>query len=115
MAQEKFTPEAALHLTVHFAGVVILYWIVLFLPVWISVTLIIIEVLQMKYFGNCFLTVIAHKRGYMQGLSYWQYVPKLIGIKDYKKADAIISGFIKITLVGILLYRILSYIYHILV
>ncbi len=106
MKKEKFTFEALIHLVVHFLGVVLLFWLVVVPPLWVSLLVIVVEVGQMKLLGNCFLTVLAHKRGYMKGLSYWQYVPKLLGIKNYQWANQIISRTLELTIVGILIVRL---------
>ncbi len=113
METERFDLEAILHLTVHFLGVVLLFGVVLFVPVWLAVILMVVEIWQMKKLGNCFLTVFAHKRGYMRGMSYWQYVPHLLGVKNYEKANRIISAAITYALAGILLTRTIKLIVRI--
>lgn len=105
MAKEKFTTEAAVHTLFHFFSVVLIVWLMIYPPLWLSLIIIVLEVTQMKYFGACFLTVIAHKRGYMKGKTYWQYVPWLLGVRDYKRADKYISLVIEILIIGILLSR----------
>lgn len=60
LTKEKFDLEAFVHLTVHFLGVALLFWVVVFLPLWFAILFIIVEYLQMKAFGHCFLTVYAH-------------------------------------------------------
>ncbi len=107
METERFTPEAFFHAAIHFLGVLLLGWVAIFLPLWIAIPILIVEYLQMKMLGNCFLTVFAHKRGYMQGMSYWQYIPHLLGVKNYQAANKIISHTIEYTLVGILLVRLI--------
>lgn len=109
MAKEKFTPEAALHAFFHFLGVVAIIWLMIYPPLWVSFLVIALETLQMKYFGACFLTVFAHKRGYMKGKTYWQYVPWLFGVKDYKRADKLISKTIEYLIIGILLLRVVLF------
>jgi hypothetical protein len=105
MAKEKFTFEAAVHALVHFLSVVLMLWLMIVPPLWVSLLVIVLEVAQMKYFGACFLTVFAHKRGYMKGKTYWQYVPWLLGVKNYKRADKFISAGIELLIIGILLMR----------
>lgn len=105
--REKFTPEAAAHAIVHFLGVVLLFWVVTVPPLWVALILIVIEQLQIMVLGNCFLTKFAHKRGFMIGMSYWEYIPYMFGVKDYKKAQRIIDLAIKIALIGILAIRII--------
>lgn len=104
--REKFTPEAALHAIVHFLGVLLLFWVVSIPPLWVALVLIVIEQLQIMILGNCFLTKLAHKRGFMIGMSYWEYIPYMFGVKDYKKAQKYIDLFIKMALIGILIIRI---------
>ena len=105
--REKFTPEAAAHTAIHFLGVIALYWLVIVPPLWISILGIVIEYYQIKLLGNCFLTIFAHKRGYMKGMSYWEYAPFMLRIKNYHRAKEIIDWTIKLTLVGILVARLI--------
>jgi hypothetical protein len=105
--REKFTAEAAAHAIVHLLGVLLLFWVVSVPPLWVAFILIVIEQLQIMAFGNCILTRFAHKRGYMIGMSYWEYIPYMLGVKDYKKAQKGIDRALKIALIGILLIRIL--------
>jgi len=104
--REKFTLEAAAHAIVHFLGVVLLFWVVSVPPLWVALILIVIEQLQIMILGNCFLTKFAHKRGFMIGMSYWEYIPYMFGVKDYKKAQKFIDMAIKVALIGILLIRV---------
>ncbi len=103
--KEKFTLEALMHLVLHFLGVVLLFWVVIVPPFWLALLLFVGEYLQMKMLGNCFLTVWAHKRGYMKGLSYWEYFFKVLGLKDYVTAKKVIDYSIKFALVSILVSK----------
>ena len=99
--------ESLIHSLIHVVGVVLLYLIAIYLPIWWSVVLLIVEVLQIKLLGHCFLTIIAHNRGVMVGMNFWEYMSYLFGAKNPKKSGKKIDDFIKITLVGILLIRML--------
>lgn len=107
-AQDLHHPEAIVHITFHFLSVLALLAIVLYLPIWLAIVLMVLEIAQMKYFGHCFLTVLAHKRGFMKGMTYWQYIPYLLGVKNYKQVDRFISSVIKLVLLGILVIRLLG-------
>jgi hypothetical protein len=107
MTQEKFTLEAAIHFVVHFLGVLLIFWMVIVPPLWLSIILLLAEYLQIRALGNCFLTVFAHKRGYMQGMSYWEYFFYIFGVKRYKEAKVIVDNMIKVGLVGILVGRLI--------
>lgn len=107
MTKEKFTVEAGLHTLIHLLGILGLIWAAIALPLGLSILVAIIEVLQMKYFGSCILTVYAHKRGYMRGKTYWQYVSYRLGIKNYKLADKIISGIITLIILGSIILRLI--------
>lgn len=104
--KEKFDLEALFHMGIHFLGVLALFWLAIVPPVYWAIGFLILEIVQMKVLGNCFLTVMAHKRGYMRGKTYWQYVPYVMGVKNWKKADKIISAFITFMLVAILVVRL---------
>lgn len=106
--KERFTLEAALHLIIHFLGILLLLWLMIVPPLAVSVVIIILEVAQMKYFGYCFLTAFAHKRGYMRGMTYWEYVAYLFGAKNPKRADKTISLVIELAIVGILVGRFIQ-------
>ena len=103
--KEAFTAEAALHLFVHLGFVVFFFAFLILAPLWAAIGLVVLEVAQLKYLGACFLTIIAHKRGYMKGKTFWVYVPELLGF-DGKKADKIISPGVQLLTVAILVYRI---------
>lgn len=106
--KEVFDLEAVLHLSVHLLGIFLLIWVAIFLPLWLAVLVLVVEIAQMKYFGRCILTIFAHKRGYMVGKTFWMYVPWLLGVKDYVKADKIISAIITWGILGILVFRLVA-------
>ena len=99
--------EVWLHTLVHFIGVLVIYWLVVVPPVWLSVVAIIVEKLQMTLLGHCFLTNIAHQRGVMVGMTYWEFIAYKCKIKHHKRAGRLIDTFIKITIIFILVFRIL--------
>jgi len=109
--KEKFTAEALVLAILHFFTTVLLFWVAAVPPLWVAVVGLIIEQLQIKLLGNCILTKLAHIKGYMIGMSYWEYVPYMLGIKDYKTAKKIIDYSIKVGLVTIILVRIGSGVY----
>lgn len=105
MAKEKLTPEALFHAALHLVGIILLFILAIYPPLWISYLVLLLEIIQIKLLGRCFLTIWAHKRGYMGDMTYWQYVSHQLGIKDFKKADKIISHTIEAALGLILLVR----------
>ena len=86
---------------------VFLFWLVLVLPLWVALVGLGVEVMQMKLFGNCFLTKLVHSRGYMQGMSYWEYVPFTLGEKIYKQTRVVIYNSIELMLVIIFIIGLL--------
>lgn len=110
MAKEKLTPEALFHAILHFVGIILLFILAIYPPLWISYLILILEIIQIKLLGRCFLTIWAHKRGYMSDMTYWQYVTHQVGIKNFRKADKIISHTIEAGLGIILLFRTIQFI-----
>ncbi len=102
--------EVWLHTLVHFIGVLIIYWLVVVPPVWISIVAIIIEKLQMTLLGHCFLTNIAHKRGVMVGMTYWEFVAYKCKVKHHKVAGRRIDNFIKVTIILVLVIRLMMWV-----
>ncbi|OGG11708.1 hypothetical protein A2Z00_03625 [Candidatus Gottesmanbacteria bacterium RBG_13_45_10] len=110
--KEQLTPKIVTHSLVHFLGVALIYVVTLFFPLWAVFLILIIHQIHMKMLGNCFLTRLAHAQGIMVGFSYWEYVPYLFGVKDWKKTGKNIDLFIKITLIGIVLIRLVALFLH---
>jgi hypothetical protein len=106
MRKDKWTIESALHALAHFFGVLMLFWVAIVPPIWVALGLIVLEQAQIKLFGNCFLTRLAHSRGIMVGMSYWEYIPYMFGVKNYKQAKVAIDGSIKLALATILVVRV---------
>jgi hypothetical protein len=102
------TVEVYFHTVIHFLGVVFIFWLAAFPPLWITLPALVIEYLQMKLLGHCFLTNIAHSRGVMVGFTYWTFVAKLMGFKDYQKIGRSIDKTIMFGIVLIVLIRLIA-------
>lgn len=106
MLEEKFDFEAKIHLIFHGLMAVVMMVALILLPLTWAFLLLFVEFLQIKLLGNCVLTVLAHKRGYMRGLSYWAYVAKLLGIKNYQRANLVLAGILNGSAVAVLVFRL---------
>lgn len=99
--------ESFFHAVVHFLSVLLIYWFVIVPPIWVSVLALVIEVVQMKLLGRCVLTRIAHRRNIMVGMTYWQYIASVFGVKHHKQAGFLIDTAIKLSILGLLVLRTL--------
>lgn len=106
-------PEVWLHTLVHFVGVLIIVWLAVVPPLWVSIVAMVVEKLQMDLLGHCFLTNFAHQRGVMRGMTYWEFVTNKLGFKNYKRAGHTVDSLIKFGIIGILLFRLAAAIFHI--
>ncbi len=105
LRKEVWTLEGFLLASSYLLATIILILGMIIMPLWIAVLLLVFEIAQLVYFKGCFLTKIANKRGYMLGMTFWEYIPYVLGIDDYKRANSYINFAIRMIILVTFVYR----------
>ena len=109
--KSPYSLESWLHTVGHGLLVVIVICLLIVLPIFWAFILVELWILQFLTIKHCFLTRFAHYRGVMVGMNYWEYVPYILGIKDFRNAGKTINLILEMLIVGILIVRFFLVVY----